>query len=56
MCHARNARQDEICPFLIILLAVVEEIIIFVEGNRFHVKLKVGEHGKYIRDANTNIE
>jgi hypothetical protein len=24
----------------------VEEIIIFVEGNRFHVGLKVGERGK----------
>jgi hypothetical protein len=33
----------------------VEEIIIFVERNRFHVELKVGEHDKYIRDANTNI-
>jgi hypothetical protein len=32
-----------------------EEIIFFVEGNRFRVKLKVGEPDKYIRDANTNI-
>ena len=38
----------------IILLAEVEEIIIFVEGNRFHVDLKVGERGKYIRDDNIN--
>jgi hypothetical protein len=36
-------------------LAAVEEIIIFVEGNKLHVELKVGERGKHIRDANTNI-
>jgi len=33
----------------------MEEIIIFVEGNRFHVNLKVGEKGNYFRDAKTNI-
>jgi len=36
-------------------LAEVEEIIIFVEGNGFHVEMKVGERDKYIRDPYTNI-
>jgi len=42
-------------PSAIILLVEVEEIIIFVEGNTYHVEWNVGERGKYIRDANTNI-
>ena len=29
----------------------MEEIIIFVERNRFHVELKAGERGKYISEA-----
>jgi hypothetical protein len=27
----------------------------FLEANRFHVEMKVGERGKYTRDPNTNI-
>jgi len=33
----------------------MEEIIIFVEGNRFYVGLKLGERGTYIHDASTNF-
>jgi hypothetical protein len=36
-------------------LVEVEEIIIFLERNKFQVELNVGERGKYIRDANNNI-
>jgi hypothetical protein len=32
----------------------MEEEIIFVEGNRFHVDLKGGDRG-HIRDASTNF-
>lgn len=55
MFHVWNFCQDNIYPFVIILLAKVEEVIIFVEENRFQVKLKFGERGKYISDVNTNI-
>jgi hypothetical protein len=54
-CHARNAFQDKISSCVIILLFELEEIIIFLEGNRFQVELNVGERGKYIRDANNNF-
>ena len=36
-------------------LAEEEEIIIFVEGNWFHVNPEIDERGKYIRHANTKI-
>jgi hypothetical protein len=36
-------------------LVEVEETVIFVVGNKFHVLLKFGERGKYTRDAKTNI-
>jgi hypothetical protein len=42
------------CPFVIIFVTILEEIIIFVKGKRFPVKMKVAEQGKYIRDVITN--
>jgi hypothetical protein len=55
VCHARKNRQDLIWPTVNILITEVEEIIIFVEVNRFHVDMKVVERVQYTRDANTNI-
>jgi hypothetical protein len=33
----------------------MEEIIIFVEGNRFHIELNAGEWGKYTREVEETI-